>query len=121
MDFVFDQVATGRTIKCLTIIDDATDETVGMTAEYSISGEYLTRTLDTHCSLRSKPAMIRTDNGPEFIRTTMLTWVHRNGIELRLIQPGKPDQNAYVQSFNGKLRDECPNEHAADYTRFVLN
>ena len=56
-------------------------------------------------------AVIRTDNGPEFSGKAMLTWAHRNGIALRLIEPGKPNQNAYVESFNGRLRDECLNEH----------
>jgi len=60
---------------------------------------------------RRRPKMIRTDNGPEFIGKVMLTWAHRNGIELRLIEPGKPNQNAYVESFNGRFRDECLNEH----------
>ncbi len=55
--------------------------------------------------------MIRTDNGPEFTGKAMMVWAHRHGIELRLIEPGKPNQNAYVESFNGRLRDECPNEH----------
>ena len=55
--------------------------------------------------------MIRTDNGPEFCGNAMLTWAHRNGVVLRLIEPGKPNQNAYVESFNGRLRDECLNEH----------
>lgn len=55
--------------------------------------------------------MIRSDNGPEFCGKAMLTWAHRNGIALRLIEPGKPNQNAYVESFNGRLRDECLNEH----------
>jgi putative transposase len=111
MDFVFDRVATGRTIKCLTIVDDATHEVVGVAVEHTIGGDHLTRILDGYCSLRGKPSMIRTDNGPEFTGRAMLTWAHRNGIELRLIEPGKPNQNAYIESFNGRLRDECLNEH----------
>lgn len=111
MDFVFDRVASGRTLKCLTIIDDATHEVVGVAVEHSISGEHLTRILDSYCSMRGKPAVIRTDNGPEFTGKAMLTRAHRNGIELRLIEPGKPNQNAYIESFNGRLRDECLNEH----------
>lgn len=111
MDFVFDRVATGRTLKCLTIVDDATHEVVGVAVEHSIGGDHLTRILDGYCSLRGKPTMIRTDNGPEFTGKAMLTWAHRNGIELRLIEPGKPNQNAYIESFNGRLRDECLNEH----------
>ena len=55
--------------------------------------------------------LIRTDNGPEFTGKAMLIWAHRNGIALRLIEPGKPNQNAYIESFNGRLRDECLNEH----------
>ena len=111
MDFVFDRVATGRTLKCLTIVDDATHESVGIAVEHAISGDHLTRILDGYCSLRGKPTVIRTDNGPEFTGKAMLTWAHRNGIELRLIEPGKPNQNAYIESFNGRLRDECLNEH----------
>lgn len=111
MDFVFDRVATGRTIKCLIIVDDGTHEAVGVAPEHSISGHHLTRMLDGYCSLRGKPAVIRTDNGPEFTGAAMLTWAHRNGITLRLIEPGKPNQNAYIESFNGRLRDECLNEH----------
>ena len=111
MDFVFDRIATGRTLKCLTIVDDATHEVVGVAVEHSIGGDHLTRILDGYCSLRGKPTVIRTDNGPEFTGKAMLTWAYRNGIELRLIEPGKPNQNAYIESFNGRLRDECLNEH----------
>jgi putative transposase len=111
MDFVFDRVATGRTIKCLAIVDDATHEAVALVPEHTIGGDHLTRIMDGVCSQRGKPAMIRTDNGPEFTGRAMLTWAHRNGVALRLIEPGKPNQNAYVESFNGRLRDECLNEH----------
>jgi putative transposase len=111
MDFVFDRVASGRTVKCLAIVDDATHEAVALVPEHTIGGDHLTRILDGICSQRGRPAMIRTDNGAEFTGKAMLTWAHRNGIELRLIEPGKPNQNAYVESFNGRLRDECLNEH----------
>jgi putative transposase len=111
MDFVFDRVASGRTLKCLTVVDDATHEAVAVMAEHRIGGDHLTRILDGICSQRGKPRVIRTDNGPEFAGKAMLTWAHRHGIDLRLIEPGKPNQNAYVESFNGRLRDECLNEH----------
>lgn len=111
MDFVFDRVAGGRTIKCLVIVDDATHESVAIVPEYSIGGNHLTRILDEICSRRGRPAVIRTDNGPEFIGKAMLTWAYRNKVALKLIEPGKPNQNAYVESFNGRLRDECLNEH----------
>jgi putative transposase len=111
IDFVFDRVASGRTLKCLVIVDDATHEAVAVLPEHAIGGSHLTRLMDGICSQRGKPAMIRTDNGAEFTGKSMLTWAHRQSIQLRLIEPGKPNQNAYVESFNGRLRDECLNKH----------
>lgn len=111
MDFVFDRVASGRTIKCLVIVDDATHEAVTIAVEHCIGGSHLTRILDEVCAKRGKPAVIRSDNGPEFVGKAMLNWSFRNGVQLKLIEPGKPNQNAYVESFNGRFRDECLNEH----------
>ncbi|WP_407075129.1 IS3 family transposase [Panacagrimonas perspica] len=111
MDFVFDRVASGRAIKMLVIVDDATHEAVAVIPEHAVGGEHLVRILDQVCSLRGRPAVIRSDNGAEFTGKAMLTWAHRNNVALRLIEPGKPNQNAYVESFNGRLRDECLNEH----------
>jgi transposase InsO family protein len=110
-DFVFDRIATGRMLKCLVIVDDATHEAIALIVEHCMGGNHLTRILDGICSQRGRPAVIRTDNGAEFCSKAMLTWAHRNGVALRLIEPGKPNQNAYVESFNGRLRDECLNEH----------
>jgi len=111
MDFVFDRVATGRAIKSLAIVDDATHEAVVIAPEHSIGGDHLVRILDRVCAQRGRPAVIRTDNGKEFTGRAMLTWAHRHGIALKLIEPGKPNQNAYIESFNGRLRDECLNEN----------
>jgi putative transposase len=111
MDFMFDREASGRSIKCLVIVDDATHESVAIVADHAIGGDHLTRILDAICAQRGTPAVIRTDNGPEFTGKAMLNWAHRRGIALRLIEPGKPNQNAYVESFNGRFRDECLNEH----------
>ena len=111
MDFVFDRIATRRTLKCMAIVDDATHEAVAIVAEHTIGGDHLTRILDGVIAQRGKPAVIRTDNGPEFTGKAMLSWAHRNAVALRLIEPGKPNQNAYVESFNGRLRDECLNKH----------
>lgn len=111
MDFVFDRTADGRVIKCLTIVDDATHEAVAIEVERAISGLMLTRVLDRLAQSRSLPKVIRTDNGKEFCGKAMVTWAHERGVALRLIEPGKPNQNAYVESFNGRLRDECLNEH----------
>jgi transposase InsO family protein len=111
MDFVFDRSAEGRVIKCLTIVDDATHEAVAIEVERAISGHMLTRVLDRLALSRGLPRVIRTDNGKEFCGKAMVTWAHERGVDLRLIEPGKPNQNAYIESFNGRFRDECLNEH----------
>lgn len=111
MDFVFDRSADGRVIKCLTIVDDATHESVATVPERAISGLTVTRVLDRLAMTRGLPKIIRTDNGKEFCGHAMLTWAHTHNVTLRLIEPGKPNQNAYIESFNGRLRDECLNEH----------
>lgn len=111
MDFVFDRTAEGRVIKCLTIVDDATHEAVAIEVERAISGQGVSRVLDRLAVQRGLPRVIRTDNGKEFCGKAMVAWAHDKEIALRLIEPGKPNQNAYVESFNGRLRDECLNEH----------
>ena len=111
MDFVFDRTAEGRVIKCLTIVDDATHEAVAIEVERAISGQGVSRVLDRLAAQRGLPRVIRTDNGKEFCGKAMVAWAHDKEIALRLIEPGKPNQNAYVESFNGRLRDECLNEH----------
>ena len=111
MDFVFDRTAEGRVIKCLTVVDDATHEAVVIEVERAISGLGVTRVMDRLSLSRGLPKVIRSDNGKEFCGKAMLTWAHERGVQLRLIEPGKPNQNAYIESFNGRLRDECLNEH----------
>jgi putative transposase len=111
MDFVFDRIAGGRVLKCLAIVDDGTHESVAALPEHAIGGQHLTRILDRLAWQRGLPKIIRTDNGKEFTGKAMLTWVHERGVVLRLIEPGKPNQNDYIESFNGRLRDECLNEH----------
>ncbi len=111
MDFVFDRTAEGRVIKCLTVVDDATHEDVTVVPERAIGGQALPRMLDRLAVQRGLPQAIRTDNCKEFCDRAMLTWAHARGVRLFLIQPGKPNQNAYIESFNGRLRDECLNEH----------
>ena len=123
MDFVFDRIASGRSPKSLVIVDDATHESVAIVTESSMGGSHLTRVLDEICAKRGKPLVIRSDNGPEFIGKAMLNWSFRNGVALKLIEPGKPNQNAYVESFNGRFRDECLNEHwftSLAHTRTVI-
>ncbi|MCW0400489.1 hypothetical protein NB688_003200 [Xanthomonas sacchari] len=98
-------------LKALTIVDDATHEAVAIEVERAISGHGVARVLDRLALTRGLPQVIGTDNGKEFCGKTMVTWAHARGVQLRLIQPGKPNQNAYIESFNGRLRDECLNEH----------
>lgn len=111
MDFVMDSLANGRRIKCLTIVDDFTKECLDIPVAMGISGEQVARTLDRIAAFRGYPEAVRTDQGPEFTGRALDQWAYRNGVELKLIQPGKPMQNGYIESFNGKFRDECLNEH----------
>jgi putative transposase len=110
-DFVFDRLADGRSLKCLTVVDDATQESVTIHPDTAISGAYVTRVLDRVKQERGLPKVIRSDNGREFCGRAMAIWAHENSVALRFIEPGKPNQNAYVESFNERLRDECLNEH----------
>jgi len=111
MDFVFDRIAGGRALKILTIVDDATHESVAVIPEHAIGGQRLVRILMRLQLERGLPQIIRTDNGKEFIGKAMLNWSYEHDIALRQIEPGKSNQNAYIESFNGRLRDECLNEH----------
>jgi putative transposase len=111
MAFVFDRRAEGRAIKCWTIVDDATHESVAIIPERTSSGECVTRILDALAATRGLPQMIRTDNGKDLCGRGMLTWAQIHNVKLRLIEPGTPNQNAYVESFTGRFRDECLNTH----------
>ena len=107
MDFVHDWFTSKRKLKCLTIVDDFTKESVGIFPAHSISGEAVTRFLG---SIGRLPKRIRSDNGPEFTSMAFLDWSEEN-IEHELITPGKPNENAFIESFNSRFRDECLNEH----------
>jgi len=111
MDFIHDCMAGGRRFRCLTIVDDFTREAVHIEVGVSLSGQRVTRVLDYLAWARGLPEEIVLDNGPEFASLVMDEWAHRNNVSLDFIQPGKPTQNAFIESFNGKFRDECLNEH----------
>ena len=111
MDFIFDRISSGRQLKILGIVDDATTEWVAVPAEHALGGNHLVRILDRFCQHRGYPDIIRTGNGKEFTGRAMLEWAHAHTVKLRPIEPGKPNQNAYIESFNSRLRDECLNEH----------
>jgi putative transposase len=110
MDFVSDSLSNGRRIKCLTVADDFSHECVDIAVDFGISGQYVTRLLDQAAIFRGYPLAVRTDNGPEFTSRAFLAWTTLHGIRHILIQPGRPMQNGYIESFNGKFRDECLNE-----------
>ncbi|PJK12775.1 IS3 family transposase, partial [Lysobacteraceae bacterium NML120232] len=111
MDFVSDALANGRRLKCLTVVDDFTRECVQVATDHGISSAYVVRLLDEAARARGYPVAVRTDNGPEFTSRAFLAWTQRHGIRHLRIAPGKPMQNGYIESFNGKFRDECLNEH----------
>jgi len=114
MDFVSDSLSNGRRIKCLTVADDFSHEAVEIAVDYGISGQYVTRILDRAAVFRGYPLAVRTDNGPEFTSRAFMGWASSHGIQHILIQPGKPMQNGYIESFNDKFRDECLNEQWFD-------
>jgi len=111
MDFVSDSLANGRRLKCLTVADDFSHECVDIAVDYGISGEYVTRLLDRAAVFRGYPSAVRTDNGPEFTSRAFMAWAQAHGVRHILIQPGRPMQNGYIESFNGRFRDECLNDH----------
>jgi len=111
MDFVFGRTAEGRSIKSLKVVDDATHEAVAIELERALGGHQLVRILEKLAITRGLPKAIRTDYGKEFCSRAMLTWAHARGVQLFLIETGKPNQNAYIESFKGRFRNECLNEH----------
>jgi putative transposase len=111
MDFVSDQLATGRRLRVLNVVDDYTRECVLQVVDFSISGERVARAFDQLSASRPLPTVIVCDTGPEFNSKAMFFWARTQGVRLHFIQPGKPTQNAFVESFNGKFRDYCLNLH----------
>jgi putative transposase len=111
MDFTLDTLADGRAFRTLNIVDDFTRECVAIEVDRSLPGLRVTRVLDRLEATVGLPQTIVVDNGPEFAGRTLDAWAYAHGVTLRFIRPGKPIENAYVESFNGKFRDECLNEH----------
>ena len=110
LDFVSDAFTDGRRFRILTVVDDFTRENLALVADTSLSGQRVTRELDQIIAERGMPGTIVSDNGTEFTSMAILKWVQNTGIDWHYIAPGKPTQNAFIESFNGKLRDECLNE-----------
>ena len=106
MDFMHDQLEDGRTFRLFNVIDDFNREAIGMEVDFSLPSERVIRELKQIISWRGKPAVIRCDNGPEYISAAIQTWAQEWGIRLEYIQPGNPQQNAYVERFNRTVRYE---------------
>ncbi len=111
MDFMLDTLADGRPFRVLNVVDDCTRECVAIDVGRSIPGVRVVRVLERLRAQRGLPAAIVIDNGPEFAGRVLDTWAYGAGVQLQFIRPGKPIENAFVESFNGKFRDECLNEH----------
>ncbi len=111
MDFVSDGLSNGRRFRTLNIVDDFSRECPVIEVDTSLPGTRVVRVLERLSETRGLPKAIVVDNGPELISKVLDEWAYRNGVRLHFIEPGKPVQNAFVESFNGKFRDECLNEH----------
>jgi len=111
LDFVHDALSDGRKIRLLTIIDEFTRECLQIAVDTSLSGRRVSQELEQLIEQRGKPEMIKSDNGTEFTSNAILRWSKDLNIHWHYIQPGKPYQNGNIESFNGKLRDECLNEN----------
>jgi putative transposase len=109
MDFVAQRLPDGRWIRVLTVVDQYTRECVTLLADNTLSGEKVAVALDKALLQRDAPESITVDNGTEFTSKALDLWAYRNGVHLDFIRPGRPVENGYIESFNGKLRDECLN------------
>lgn len=110
LDFVSDALDWGRRFRVLAVVDDFTREALALVVDTSISGARVARELDALLAVRGRPAMIVSDNGTELTSRAILDWANRTRVEWHYIAPGKPQQNAFVESFNARFRDECLNE-----------
>ena len=111
LDFVSDALACGRRFRVLNVIDDYSRECLACIVDTSLSGRRVVRELTAIAERRGLPCMVVSDNGTELTSHAILAWCQDTGVEWHYIAPGKPQQNGFVESFNGRLRDECLNEH----------
>lgn len=110
MDFVRDTLGDGRVFRCFTLVDDCTRECPAIEVDVSLPGARVVRVLERVAAVRGYPRAIVCDNGPEFVSAALDEWAHHHQVVLDFIDPGKPVQNAFIESFNGTFRDECLNE-----------
>jgi putative transposase len=111
MDFMGDTLSSGRTFRTLNIVDQYSRECLALEVDGSLPGQRVVRVLDRLTAERGLPAVLVIDNGPEFTGKTLDLWAYEHHVQLHFIEPGRPIQNAFVESFNGRFRDECLNQH----------
>lgn len=111
MDFVADTLWNGRRIRTLTVIDTWSRESLWIEVDHSLSGARVARVLDRLWEQGRRPELMQVDNGPEFTSKALDEWACRRGVRLQFIRPGKPVDNAHIESFNGRFREECLNQH----------
>jgi putative transposase len=111
MDFVSDELSDGRRLRVLTLLDEYTRECLALVVERSFPGTLVAQVLSSVVRQRGCPEVLQTDNGPEFISMALELWAAGQKIRRHFIEPGKPVQNAYIESFNGRFREECLNLH----------
>ena len=111
MDFMSDELFNGERIRLLTLVDNFTRESLAIEVDRQLGGHRVVEVLQRVCQARSLPKTIRVDNGPEFISKVLDQWAYLNGVELDFSRPGKPTDNAFIEAFNGRFREECLNEN----------
>ena len=111
MDFMADQLADGRSFRTLNVLDDFNREGLGIEVDFSLPAERVVRSLNQIMEWRGKPTTIRVDNGPEYISGKLMAWAEKHGIHIEYIQPGKPQQNAYIERYNRTVRGEWLDQH----------
>lgn len=111
VDFMTDALSSGRRFRMLNIVDDYTRECLAIEVDTSLGGARVVRVLEELKERRGLPPQIRSDNGPEFVSRAVDQWAYEQGLRWHTIQPGRPMENGYVESFNGRFRDECLNEN----------
>jgi putative transposase len=111
MDFMADQLFQGQRFRILTLVDNFSRESLAVRAAQRFRGDDVVKVLETVTAERGLPTTIRVDNGPEFVSKSLDWWAYFNGVKLDFSRPGKPTDNAFIESFNGKFRQECLNQH----------
>jgi putative transposase len=111
MDFVADNLANGQALRALTLVDNFSRESLAIEVDFSLTGRRVVEVLEQVAKENGKPRVIKCDNGPEFISRAVDEWAYRKGVKLDFSRRGKTTDNAYIESFNGRLRQECLDQH----------